>query len=111
MMATSIATNVYDARNGVGGISLAGSNFATGLTRPRPRTTPRIGGRAAEHASGSISYLQPDPAWRERANYPYAGDSPLLFADPLVRRVRNATYPQTQMDATIGYMRMGNDTR
>ena len=76
MMATSIATNVYSARKRVGGISRAGSSFATGATRPR------IGGPAAKLASGTISYLQPDPAWSDPANYPYAASSPLALADP-----------------------------
>jgi hypothetical protein len=82
MMATSFATNVYRERKRVGGISRAGSNFATGATRPRPRTAPRIGGPAAEHASGPINYLEPDPLGLDTANYRYAVNSPLAFDDP-----------------------------
>ena len=86
-MATSIATMSYSARKRVGVISLAGSNFAPGSTRPRPRTTPRIGGPAAKLASGSISYLQPDPAAKfpmtmGQPIYGYAENGPLRNTDP-----------------------------
>ena len=100
MMATSFTTTSYTARKRVGGISRAGEHVVGAEPTSRPRTTPRIGGHAAEHASGSISYLQPDPAWDEIANYPYARNSPLAFIDPRGRepitgRIRR-TLPTTR---------------
>ena len=86
MMATSIATNAYSARKRVGGISLAGSNFATGATRPRPRTTPRIGGPSAKLASDPISYLQPDPVGIMPLGEPWAA-SPFGMAGAMNQNV------------------------
>ena len=89
MMAFSITTTSYNARNGVGGISRAGAGPHRAEPASRPRTTPRIGGRAAKHASGSISYLQPDPLLSLNPSlvgvlepYTYAKAAPLELSDP-----------------------------
>ena len=86
MMATSFATNVYTARKRVGGISRAGARAVGAEPTSRPRTTPRIGGPAAEHASGTIRYLQPDPLPLR--------DSPYVCARPTARSHRPERAPR-----------------